>query len=492
MDNTVLKKTGSKVVLLTISKIITLLLSVVTAMILSRGFDLNNYGTYSEILTVSSLAVSIFSIGIPSSLNYFLPQKSGEEKIKFLSFYYLVVTLISCLIFIVIFFSKGLIVEYYGNENLNLYGFALLILPWTKMIISSRSNMLVAEGKLKKEFIYCILNSIALLFVAALSIVYKNNMKLYMLAYVATEIVFSLLVYFEAFIISEKKIKFNINKEDIKTLLVFSVPLGLSTAISTISLDLDKLIIGFFSNEIDVAIYANAGKELPFSIIATSFTAVILPQIVLLVKNQKMGLALQKWKSQMQLCFIALTFFAAASIVFAPQIITILYSEQYLAGVAIFRIYSFTLIFRITYWGMLLNAYGKTRYIFYNSIICIVFNIAISILLYYLIGFNGPALGSLLGVGLMSVLNIINTRRVTGLKFKEIVPIKGFLVPLFVCAGTALISYLLVRLNGLGTSISDIVFCCLIGLLWMVIYFVALIKPIKRYWNLMNSSEDVN
>ena len=62
----------------------------------------------------------------------------------------------------------------------------------------------------------------------------------------------------------------------VKELLNYTIPLGLSTAVSTISLDLDKLVIGWFMDESSVAIYANAGKELPFSLISTSFTAVLV------------------------------------------------------------------------------------------------------------------------------------------------------------------------------------------------------------------------
>ena len=417
------KKSGTKAFVLTLSKIITLFLSMITSMSLARALDLDEYGTYSELLTVSSIAVSIFSLGLPNALNYFLPRcKDGDEKNRFINFYFLLVTALSFALMGVMVLANKPIAAYYHNDRLITYSYFLVLVPWSKLIISSRSNLLVAEGKVAREMVYCVLNGILLFMISVLTIVNQGGFDIYLGLYVFVEITFTAMVYFEAFLESGKKIRFDIKSVGIRELLAFTIPLGLSTAVSTISLDMDKLIIGSLMDEASVAIYANAGKELPFSLISTSFTAVFLPQIVLLVKNKETKVAVGRWKDIMEINYIILSFCVAASFVFAPQIISLLYSETYLAGVNIFRIYSLTLLLRITYWAMFLNAFGRTKEILLNSVICLILNMMLNVIFYHIIGFEGPAIATLFSILAIVILQIIRTSKLLKMPIFTFIP----------------------------------------------------------------------
>ena len=64
MKNTIIKDSA----FLSVSKFFTLAISLVSAMLLSRYRTLQEYGTYSQLLLVSNLVVSIISLGLPSSI----------------------------------------------------------------------------------------------------------------------------------------------------------------------------------------------------------------------------------------------------------------------------------------------------------------------------------------------------------------------------------------------------------------------------------------
>ena len=85
-------KIGNLAVALTVSKMITLIISIATSMLLSRSLSLNDYGTYSELQTVTALVVSIFALGLPNSLNYFLPTFDKERRNKFIGLYFTAIT----------------------------------------------------------------------------------------------------------------------------------------------------------------------------------------------------------------------------------------------------------------------------------------------------------------------------------------------------------------------------------------------------------------
>jgi len=477
-----LESVGWSALALSASKTINLMLSVITSMFLSRYLTLVEYGTYSELQTITSLVVSVFALGLPSSINYFLASCKLDYKRKFLSFYYSMITIISICVAILMFFSKTLIAQYYNNPTLTLYSFFLVVIPWTKITISSRSNMLIVDTKLRKELIYSIANSALLFLITLFVVMSKTSMYVYLWLYVVVEVVFSILSYTEACYSAEKTINVDFDKSLLKSVIFFSVPLGLSTAISTLSLDLDKLIIGYFMNEESVAIYANAGKELPFSLISTSFSALVLPKVVKNIKEGNKELSIDLWKNSSELCFIIFCFFACASIVFAPQIITFLYSDTYLSGTRIFRIYSLILLLRITYWGMILNAYGKTKQILYNSLICLGVNLILSIILYFFIGFEGPALASLISIAIMSIAQVFSSSRLIKMPVRRIFPWANMLKEFTVCVLTAIIFQFVLRLIGMTTTLKGIVSAIIIGIVWALVYFFVMSKRIKQIW----------
>ena len=61
---------GSDALQLTMSKMVVLLISMVTGMLLSRFRSFEEYGTYSQIIMVITLATTIVMMGLPNSLNY--------------------------------------------------------------------------------------------------------------------------------------------------------------------------------------------------------------------------------------------------------------------------------------------------------------------------------------------------------------------------------------------------------------------------------------
>ena len=82
-------KVGEEAAWLTVTKVITMLINMVITMFLSRFRTLTEYGTYSQIYLIATIATSIFVLGLPASINYFLNRT--EDKIcrqEFLSVYF--------------------------------------------------------------------------------------------------------------------------------------------------------------------------------------------------------------------------------------------------------------------------------------------------------------------------------------------------------------------------------------------------------------------
>ena len=480
---------GKSAIVLTICKVLKLVITIVTSMILSRYLVLSEYGTYSELLTVASLFVSIFSIGLPDCLNYFIPKHTSQsEKIKLFRNYFTIVLIISILISLLALFLAPYVSAYYHNGQIKTYFYFLMIIPASNILLLTRSNMLVASNKTKRELIYSLCNAGCLLVAVIIILLLKLSFTSFVIIYVVIESFFAITVIFEAFYLCEKPFAPQIDLSLLRRILYFSIPLGISLAISTISLDLDKLIVGYFYDEASVAIYANAGKELPFTLLTSSFSAVILPQLVSLKNNPFKAITI--WKKGMDICFCALSFCCFACIVFAPQIMTLLYSDKYLPGVPIFRIYSILLLVRITYWGMILNSRGKTKLLLLSSSLSLLLNLCLSILLTKILGLIGPAIATVISISFVAFMNLSLTKKETKIPISSCLPLKSFVYCLLINYPLGLLVFKTVDYIGIGTSKKAIFVAFLIGFIWATLYFVFVAKHLRKTWAAFSKPKD--
>ena len=101
---------GGDAIKVTISKTISLCILTVTGMLLSRFRSLEEYGNYSALLLVINLFTTLFMLGLPSSINYFLARaESQDEKRHFLSVYYTFSTILSLLVGIILVLNIPLV-----------------------------------------------------------------------------------------------------------------------------------------------------------------------------------------------------------------------------------------------------------------------------------------------------------------------------------------------------------------------------------------------
>ena len=481
------KKIGANALTLTVAKIITLLIGMVSSMLLSRFRTLEEYGTYSQILLVITLATSFFMLGLPNSINYFLGRSdSHEERRHFLSVYY---TLSTCMCFLmgaVLSVAVPLIVAYFKNEHIRDFIYILAILPWTKVIINSISNVLVVYGKTKKLTLFNAAN--AMIAVVAIVIVklFNWSFQIYMLLYLLGESVMMLWVYF---IVSriETPIRPLLDSRMIKSIFKFSIPIGLAGLVGTLTLECDKLVIGKLMDTETLAIYTNAARELPFTIIASSLTAVLLPQLARRLKDKRAKEAIELWKTTVELSYIIISFFVTTLIVYAPQIMTILYSEKYIPGVGIFRVYSAVLLLRVTYFGMILNASGRTKFILYSSIITLLVNIVLDILLYQIMGILGPAVATFLSIFTAQMAQLLSTSRLIGIPLSAIFPWRRLFLHSGINALWGGVAFMLLRVFGVGIAAKEIIYCILSGVPIVCIYLLIEKRSILRLWKQLNA-----
>lgn len=459
----------------------------VSSMLLSRFRSYEEYGTYSQLMMVINLVTTIIMIGLPNSLNYFLGRADdNEEKSKFLSVYYTLNTLLSFLTGIVLVAVTPLMVSYFKNSLIKNFIYFLAIFPWTKIICSSVENVLVAYQKTNYIMLYRILNSVSLLAIIVLVELCSWTFTVYMVLYLAVEIVFCIWVYLIVKGVA-KKFKVLLDKNLIKEMLKFSIPIGLASMVGTLNIELDKLVVGRAFGTEQLAIYTNAAKEMPVTIIASSLTAILLPQMARLLKKEKTVEAMALWRSATTLSFIAICFLSFGLIVFAEEAMTVLYSEKYLPGVNIFRIYCLVLLLRCTYFGMILNASGKTNFIFISSVASLVLNVILNLIFTYFIGIEGPAWASLVAQLIVNIAQLIYTARIIKVSFKAVFPWKASGITMLIntplAIGFGLAQYFLEKyLNNVAIAI-------VLAVIWGGTVLLIQWRMIKKNWKALTYND---
>lgn len=476
---------------LTISKIITMSILMLSAMLLSRFRSLEEYGTYSQILLVTSLVSALLTLGLPNSINFFLARtESNDERQKFISVYYTLNTIMGFITGLVLVLSAPIIIRYFNNPYIKNFIYVFAVYPWSNIVLSSIENICIVYRKTNHLMLFKIVNSVFILFIIVLVQTFNWDFKMYLFLFIVVQSLFALIVYFIARNYTGK-LNVSFDKDLIVKIFKFSIPLGLASVVGTLSIELDKLVIGHYFNTEQLAVYANASREMPVTIIAASLTAVLMPQLARLLKQEKNNEAIALWGEATALSYMLICFFATGLFIFAPEVISLLYSDKYLPGITVFRISCIVLLLRSTYYGIILNSIGKTKFIFYSSVGSLVLNFALNYLFYYMFGFIGPAIATFISILAVLILQLIATSKSISFPFAKLLPwrtLGAITIINFLMGIVFLFIKKTISLEIFTGEIftGEIVESILLGCVWGLIYFVIIRKFIIQMWFSLN------
>lgn len=194
-----------------------------------------------------------------------------------------------------------------------------------------------------------------------------------------------------------------------RKMLYYSLPLGLSVAVTQLSRSIDRIVVGGFVSADLFAAFSLAALALPFiPEIAESVMTVLTPELAVMYKNGEKEKFISIWQESIRkTSIIILGIFGAVEFLAGPLMVA-MYSDKYTDSILYFRLYQVSLLVRVTVFGAVLQSVGKTRQILYASIAVLLVKSFLSVSMYKLfdlfgMGPIGPVVGSILmGALLMS------------------------------------------------------------------------------------------
>lgn len=205
------------------------------------------------------------------------------------------------------------------------------------------------------------------------------------------------------------------NKQYWLFILTFNAPLLIHYLSQFILSSSDRLMIKFYSNESDVAIYSLA--YLASNIMMVFFSpinSVIIPRTHQLMDDRNY--------SEVENFLYKLLFFIGGIVfvisLFSPEIISILGGNQYKDGIKIVPIISASTLFTILYLYVanIEFLYGKTTRIAFMTIIAAILNIVLNSIFLPLFGFSAAAYTTLISYIVYAWLHVVNMNKLVGVQ----------------------------------------------------------------------------
>ncbi|MDR0138852.1 oligosaccharide flippase family protein [Metabacillus idriensis] len=418
-------------ILLTSAKVIDLVVDLLNIAIISRVFTLSEYGLFSQIIIISTIISTLINLGLPNSINYFLArQKQFSFKKKYISNILIISNVFGIFSFLILLFIGDNIVIFFNARDLGEYIYVLAILPWMKAGILLRDNAFIVMDKTTNAIINRVVMSLTRLVLPISVLFWGISFESYLSIFLLIEILLYVYVLVSILFLFHGLSLQKINFRTIKEILIFSLPLGLALMVGSINVQLDKLIISKYFNTEELAIYVNASRELPVVALSASIVTIIMPSLVDKLRDNRFNEVVELWRKVTNFSFFLISPIIAIVFVMSSEVMTILYSEKYLSGLNVFRIYVIILYFRIIYFGMILNASGNTKKILISSIASLVINVFFSIIFINMIGFTGPAWATLLSVIIIAYYQLRETSKVVNHRIIDLFPLKnmGFIL----------------------------------------------------------------
>ncbi|MDH2363754.1 oligosaccharide flippase family protein [Priestia megaterium] len=477
------------VMMLVYARGVNMFASMAYGMILVRVFSKEQYGAYSQVLIIINLCVVILGLSVPNSINYFLPKsKDIKEKRAILSQIILLTNLLGITAALFLLIGRNIISKLIDGDISSLLVVACL-LPFARMLSPLYDDFFVVVNKAEKVAVRRSIIAAVQIITVSLVWFFKLNVFQLFLVITVTEILIGIYIIFSI----RKEIReltfFKIDWKVIKSILIFSLPLAAASTVGTINTEIGKIIVSKFYGVEKLAEYANMSKELPLIIIASSVTAVFIPQISKLIGKHDFNSAVDLWKKSIEVTYLTNSWIIGILLVLAKECVDILYSSKYLDGVNIFRIFVVVLLFRLTYFGMILNGMGQSKKILISAIYALISNILFFLILNPFLGYVSIPISVLLSVIVMNASQLLFTVRALNIKLSSIIPFGRIMLIFLVNLLIGCFIYFLKDFLLKDIHLNSVVSLMSMSVIWLILYALVFFKPILQLKKELTFSE---
>ncbi|WP_026903612.1 hypothetical protein [Pedobacter glucosidilyticus] len=396
-------------------------LNFLTVVVLSNELNINIYGQIREIMLYASFIFLFCSAGFSQTLYYFLNKTDNILEVlritgtlRFLTF-----------IFSLFVFSITAVYLFNFSTSLTLYELILLAIYLVPLILSSIDLNLNYYHKREKQFFLANIVVITLkLILLSYFTKYEFSIINFLLILAVTQ---WLSVFYSIYLLKERYFGIFILGSDfslLKKQIIYAYPITFSAIIGFLVLNTDKIIVSFSSITKDkLAILSNISFEAPIiSTIYLSFFTISLPYMIKAFDKGDFEQVLsERFDYIFKVAKIILPV-VVSFIVWSNDYMVLIFGATYKEYGGLFAIFSTISLLRFCSHHDIFLATNNTSYILFYQIIELVFQVILSISLYYFFDLLGLIIASVItNYGYMFFVNL-KSSKILKVKFKDILP----------------------------------------------------------------------
>ena len=418
----IIAKSGEAVLLLT------------SSVVMVRFLNKQEYGTFLQIMLVMNTAIMFTVLGIPQSIYYHF-HKTGKKAAFILQ--NLILAIILGFVAAPIFYLlSNHISRWINNPLLADYCYVIILLVFLRVPLAIREPLLISRGNLLLNSTALIISNflfyIPIIIAAFFSVGLKTIMNI-LLVFTVVDYVFflTLMVWLIRRVQREETTSPDDGtKVSVLEQLRYAMPIGISSYVGVIGRQIDQYIVSVFFNPRSYAVYSRGAIRIPvLSSIQFTLNDIMMPYYVKDYLDGNIKSFLDRYhgciKNVAKINFPVFVFLFMV----APSLISFFYTVEYIGAAPVFRAYLFLLLINITTYGIIPRVSGKTRSIFYATVINVSMNILLSCLLVPYLGAVGAAIATVFCNFIGSIYYISVSCKLLNISWIKIFPWK-FLVSL--------------------------------------------------------------
>ncbi|ADT85093.1 flippase [Thermococcus barophilus] len=385
---------GSKLVL--VGTLVWITLEFLSRVIIGRHFSSEEYGIYNLTLSIFTLSLLLatlgFQSGVPREISYY-SEKSPSKVDKLISTALIIIMATSVLVSLVLVINAENIAGIFKNERLiSPLRVISLALPFSALSVTITA-ISRGFGRVKEQICFQNIFYPTILLILIVVVILRQYPFNYVFwAYVGANYLTFLALFILIWKIKLVKIGLLFDSKLGKELLLFSIPLLLSSILGFVMTWIDTLMIGYYLSATSVGVYnaaAPIAKLLP--VILNSVAFLYVPVASKLYAQNRVNDLAKIYQSLTRLVFF-FTFPVFVIVLLYPEtILGYVFGSKYITATPALRILAVGFIVHVLFGlnGMSLVIIGKTTLNLVGELTAVLVNVILNILLipkYYLIG----------------------------------------------------------------------------------------------------------
>lgn len=428
--------------------------NLVVTVALAHSLTRTGFGGYQQLLLIVGLVSPLLLGGVPAALMYFLARAREEsDRRRFTCDAYLALSVLGLVFATLLVITRRPVADAVGNPDL--VSVLPLFAPYTlfSFITAVMPSALIATGWAHRSAVTSALMAfISVAVVVPAGIVARDVTDVALALTISSAISCALSVA-----VVVKTIGLTLDWAGLvgraRGFLGYGLPLALVGVAGTLGYQFDRLVVTSNFSTDDFAIYAAGAIELPFvPIIQQSVNSVLLPELTRRYGDGDLRGVHELWREAIRKTSLVLLPVFVFALVFAADIVAILYGAQYERSTEILRVYLLLMPIRVATYGLIPMAIGRPRINLAASIVYLVSNAVFALALVGPLGLVGPAVGTVLADVAIVSFYLVRLRAVLGSPVRALFPWRVIVKNLGVAAaaGAVTVPFVVLRLPALA------------------------------------------